>query len=151
MIRGTIEEGAMASDAFEALTIGKTVTVRKTVSETDVYLFAGITGDFSPNHVDEDYMKKTRYGRRIAHGALAIGLMSQASTKIIGDLPGTIVSYGYDRIRFPAPLFLGDTVTVTYEIVERDPASRKTFARVTCTTENGSVVAAATHILKVVE
>jgi acyl dehydratase len=138
-------------ESFAALPVGRTVTVRKTVSESDVYLFAGLTGDLSPNHVDEQYMRTTTYGRRIAHGALLVGLMSNASTKIITDLPGTIVSYGYDRIRFPAPCFLGDTVTVTYEIVERDEAARKTFARVTCTTERGDVVAAATHILKVVE
>lgn len=137
--------------AFEALAIGKTVTVRKTVSESDVYLFAGLTGDLSPNHVDEEYMRGTKYGRRIAHGALAIGLMSTASTRILEGLPGTIVSYGYDRVRFPAPLFIGDTVTVTYEIVERDAAAQKTFARVTCTTQRGDVVAAATHILKIVE
>ena len=137
--------------AFAALPVGKKVTVRKTVSECDVYLFAGLTGDLSPNHVDEEYMRKTKYGRRIAHGALIVGLMSHASTKIITDLPGTIVSYGYDRIRFPAPLFLGDTVTVTYEIVERDEAAMKTFARVTATSQRGDVVAAATHILKVVE
>lgn len=141
----------MGKQAFAALTVGRQVTVRKTVSESDVYLFAGLTGDLSPNHVDEEYMRTTKYGRRIAHGALLVGLMSQASTKIIADLPGTIVSYGYDRIRFPAPCFLGDTVTVTYEIVERDAAAMKTFARVTCTTERGDVVAAATHILKVVE
>ncbi|HET8575887.1 MAG TPA: MaoC/PaaZ C-terminal domain-containing protein [Methylomirabilota bacterium] len=141
----------MATDAFEALTVGRKVTVRKTVSESDVYLFAGLTGDLSPNHVDEDYMRTTKYGRRIAHGALVIGFMSQASTKIVEGLAGTIVSYGYDRVRFPAPLFIGDTVTVTYEIVDRDPAARKTFARVTCTSQSGSVVAAATHILKVVE
>ena len=138
-------------DAFAALPVGKKVTVRKTVSESDVYLFAGLTGDLSPNHVDEEYMRKTKYGRRIAHGALIVGLMSHASTKIITDLPGTIVSYGYDRIRFPAPCFLGDTVTITYEIVERDEAAMKTFARVTATSQRGDVVAAATHILKVVE
>jgi len=139
------------ADAFDALTIGKTVTVRKTVSESDVYLFAGITGDLGPNHVDEEYMRGTKYGRRIAHGALAIGLMSNASTKVLDGLSGTVVSYGYDKVRFPAPLFIGDTVTVTYEIVERDTAARKTFARVTCTTQTGAVVAAATHIMKAVE
>ena len=142
---------ATSTDGFEQLTIGRRVTFSKTVSETDVYLFAGITGDFSQNHVDEEYMRKTRYGRRIAHGALAIGLMSNTSTKMLEGLPGTWVSYGYDKVRFPAPLFFGDTVTVTYEIVERDPAQRKTFARVTCTTQDGRVVAAATHILKAVE
>jgi acyl dehydratase len=96
-------------------------------------------------------MRKTRYGRRIAHGALALGFMSNASTKVLEGLAGTWVSYGYDKVRFPAPLFFGDTVTVAYEIVERDPAQRKTFARVTCTTQRGDVVAAATHILKAVE
>ena len=104
------------------------VEVRKTVGETDVYLFAGISGDFSPNHVDEEYMKATKYGRRIAHGALMVAYMSQASTKMCGGLPGTIVSYGYDQIRFPGAVFIGDTVTVSYEIAERDEAARKTFA-----------------------
>ena len=142
---------ATAQDGFEALTIGRRVTFSKTISESDVYLFAGITGDFSPNHVNEDYMRKTKYGRRIAHGVLAVGLMSNTSPKILEGLPGTWVSYGYDKVRFPAPLFLGDTVTVDYEIVERDAAAMKTFARVTCTTQDGRVVAAATHILKGVE
>jgi acyl dehydratase len=138
-------------DAFAALTVGKKVAVSKTVSESDVYLFAGITGDFARNHVDEEFMRKTRYGQRIAHGALLIGYMSRASTEICTGLPGTMVSYGFDKIRFPAAALIGDTVTVTYEIVERDEAAMKTFARVTCTTQRGDVVAAATHILKVVE
>jgi 3-hydroxybutyryl-CoA dehydratase len=141
----------MGTAAMNALTIGKTVTVRKTVSETDIYLFAGISGDFAPNHVDEEFMKATKYGRRIAHGALLVAYMSQASTKMCSGLPGTIVSYGYDRIRFPGPVFIGDTVTVTYEIAERDEQAGKAFSRVTCTNQRGEVVAAATHILKVVE
>lgn len=138
-------------DGFAALPVGKKVRFRKTVSEADVYLFAGLTGDLSPNHVDEEYMKRTRYGRRIAHGALLVGLMSNTSTRILDDVPTPAVSYGYDRVRFPAPCFFGDTVTVEYEIVERDEAARKTFARVTCTTQTGAVVAAATHILKLVD
>ncbi len=140
-----------AQAAMDALAVGKTVTVRKTVGETDIYLFAGISGDFAPNHVDEEFMKGTRYGRRIAHGALLIAFMSQASTKMCTGLPGTIVSYGYDRIRFPNPVFIGDTVTVTYEIAERDVAAGKALSKVTCTNQRGEVVAVATHILKVVE
>ena len=97
----------------------------KTVSESDVYLFAGITGDFAPNHVDEEYMRGTPYGRRIAHGALLVGFMSTASTMMVERHGGlaqdeTPVSLGYDRIRFIAPVFLGDTVTVTYTIAEVD-------------------------------
>jgi acyl dehydratase len=139
------------AEAMAALSIGRTVTVSKTVGETDIYLFAGISGDFSPNHVDEEYMRGTRYGRRVAHGALLVGYMSAASTKMLVGVPGTVVSYGYDRIRFPKPVFIGDTVTVIYEIAEQDPAAAKVFSNVTCTNQRGEVVAAATHILKVVE
>ena len=140
-----------AENAMDALPIGRSVTVRKTVGETDIYLFAGISGDFAPNHVDEEFMKGTRYGRRIAHGALLVAYMSQASTKMCTGLPGTIVSYGYDRIRFPAPVFIGDTVAVTYEVAEKDAATGKVFSKVTCTNQRGEVVAVATHILKVLE
>ncbi len=144
--------GPAARQAFDALQVGKKVTFRKTVGESDVYLFAGITGDLGPNHCDEAFMRTTRYGRRIAHGVLAVGFMSACSTKIIGDRPpAAVVSYGYDRIRFPRPIYIGDTVEVTYEIVARDEQALKTFATVTCTNERGEVVAAATHILKVVE
>jgi 3-hydroxybutyryl-CoA dehydratase len=136
---------------FDALPVGKKVSVRKTIGETDVYLFAGISGDFAPLHVDEDFMRGTRYGHRIAHGALLVAYMSRASTEITHGVGGTIVSYGFDRIRFPRPAFIGDTVTVTYEIVEHDVREGKAFAKVTCTTERGDVVAAATHILKIVE
>lgn len=145
----TTKSGADA--AMAALPVGKRVTVRKTVGETDVYLFAGISGDFSPNHVDEEYMKATKYGRRIAHGALMVAYMSAASTRMCEGVPGTIVSYGYDRIRFPGAVLMGDTVTVTYEIASRDEPARKTFATVTVTNQRGDVVAAATHILKIVD
>ena len=74
--------------AHEALPVGKSITVRKTVGETDVYLFAGISGDFAPLHVDEDYMRGTKYGRRIAHGALMLAYMSRASTAMAVDVPG---------------------------------------------------------------
>ena len=141
----------MVKKNFADIKIGDKASFGKTVTEADVFAFAGITGDFARNHVDEEFMRGTRYGRRIAHGALLVGYMSRASTAICEGLPGTIVSYGFDRIRFPAPAFIGDTVTVTYEIVDRDEASLKTFARVTCTTQRGDVVAAATHILKIVE
>ena len=73
------------------LAVGDQVRFSKTVSESDVYLFAGITGDLAPNHVDEEYMRGTPYGRRIAHGALLVGFMSTASTMMVerhGGLTG---------------------------------------------------------------
>src|SRR5262245_50967516 len=95
--------------ALEAA-VGQCVSFRKTVSESDVYLFAGITGDFAPNHVDEQFMRCTQYGRRIAHGALLVGYMSRASTMIAERIvcEGETfypVSLGYDRIRFLKPVF----------------------------------------------
>jgi len=142
---------ASAKETFAALTVGKKVEVYKTVGETDIYLFAGITGDFARNHVDEEFMRRTRYGGRIAHGALLVGYMSRASTEICSGLDRHHRLLRLREDPVPGAAFIGDTVTVTYEIIERDEAALKAFARVTCTTQRGDVVAAATHILKVVE
>lgn len=135
------------------LSIGDQVRFAKTVSESDVYLFAGITGDFAPNHVDEEVMRRSPYGRRIAHGALLIGFMSTASTLMVerhGGLDGdeTPVSLGYDRIRFTAPVFFGDTVAVTYTIAEIDPVRRRSRSKIEVTNQDGKTVAVAEHILK---
>ena len=106
--------------------IGDSTSFSKTVGEYDVYSFAGISGDFSPNHVDEEYMRQSTYGRRIAHGALLVGYMSTASTKMIERCVGsgideTPVSLGYDGVRFLGPVFINDTVTVSYTIAAIDP------------------------------
>lgn len=135
---------------IDAVEVGKTVHVSRTVGESDVYLFAGITGDHHPNHIDEEYMKKTRYGRRIAHGALMVGFMSTASSKFAEQIPFPVVSYGYDRIRFVKPVFLGDTITVTYRVTERDPEKNRCYSDVTITNQSDEVVAVATHILQFV-
>ena len=94
------------------LNVGDSFTYSKTVSESDVYLFAGITGDFHPNHVNEAYMKKSVYGKRIMHGALGIGFMSAASSVALDKQSLRAVSAGYDHIRFIKPVFIGDTITV---------------------------------------
>jgi acyl dehydratase len=98
-------------------------------------------------------MRGTRYGRRIAHGALLVGFMSTASTLMVERHGGlardeTPVSLGYDRIRFIAPVFLGDTVTVTYTIAEVDPVRRRSRSRIEVTNQQGETVALAEHILK---
>ncbi|MCL6607521.1 MAG: dehydratase [Geminicoccaceae bacterium] len=132
--------------------VGQSVSFAKTVGESDVYLFAGITGDLSPNHVNEQVMAGTSYGRRIAHGALLVGFMSTCSTRMIEQAPptpdATPVSLGYDRIRFLAPVFIGDTLTFTYAIVEVDPARRRSRARIEAVNQHGTLVAVAEHILK---
>jgi len=133
--------------------IGDTVRFSKTVGETDVYMFAGITGDFSGNHVNEEFMKKSKYGRRIAHGALLVGYMSTASTLMIDrslsqGIDSTPVALGYDRVRFLSPVFLGDTITVTYTIKEIDAERRRTRAQVDVHNQAGVLVAVGEHLLK---
>lgn len=132
--------------------IGEAVSFSKTVGETDIYLFAGITGDFAGNHVNEEYMKKSRYGKRIAHGALMVGYMSTASTMMIDrsvrqGIDATPVSLGYDRVRFVAPVFINDTITVTYTIKEIDRDRNRSRATVEVTNQDGTTVAVAEHIL----
>ena len=139
------------TEAFAAA-VGKRVSCSKTVSESDVYLFAGITGDFSPNHVSETFMAGTTYGHRIAHGALLVGYMSRASTLIADHLPELMedhypVSLGYDRIRFLAGVVIGDTISVTYTIESVDVAKRRTVAGVELHNQSGTLCAVAKHIL----
>ena len=106
--------------------VGDATSFSKTVGEYDVYGFAGITGDFAPNHVNKAYMEKSGYGGLIAHGALLVGYMSTASTQMAmhsrADASVTGVSLGYDRMRFLAPVYFGDTITVT-------TASRRSIRR----------------------
>ncbi len=130
-------------------TVGMSVSFSKTVGESDVYGFAGISGDFSPNHVDDEYMGKTRYGRRIAHGVLTMAFMSTCSSKLIEALgnPPT-VSYGYERVRFIKPVFIGDTLTTQYTVQTVDEEGGRTFSEVKVHNQRGELVSVATHILK---
>jgi 3-hydroxybutyryl-CoA dehydratase len=133
--------------------VGERVTFSKTVSESDVYLFAGITGDFAGNHVNEHYMKRSPYGGRIAHGALLVGYMSTTSTmmcakSVARGIAETPVSLGYDRVRFLKGVKLGDTVTVAYTIAEIDPARRRSRAKIEVTNQHGELCAVAEHLLK---
>lgn len=132
--------------------VGDGSTFTKTVGEYDVYGFAGITGDFSPNHVNKSYMEKSSYGQLQAHGALMVGYMSTASTLAIAHTRDkgdeTAVSLGYDRVRFLAAVYFGDTVTVDYRISAIDPERRRATGDIKITKQDGTLVAVATHILK---
>lgn len=133
------------------VTLGQSARFSKTVGESDVYLFAGITGDLAPNHVNKAYMEKSSYGRLQAHGALIIGYMSAASSMVTatareGD--ETPVSLGYDRVRLVGPVFFGDTITVDYEIDSIDAERRRATGAIRVTNQDGKLVAVATHILK---
>lgn len=132
--------------------LGASTTFSKTVSESDVYQFAGITGDFAPNHVNEQFMRGTQFGRRIAHGALLVGYMSTASTMVNAIMAERIptifpVSLGYDKIRFLKPVFIGDTITVRYVVDGIDAAKTRTLAKIEVTNDRSEVVAAAIHLM----
>ena len=131
--------------------VGDSASFTKTVSESDVYQFAGLTGDFSPNHVNKVYMEKSSYGRLMAHGALLVGFMSTVSTMAIAhcrDAEETPVAVGYDRIRFLTPVFLGDTVSTVYRISEIDIERRRSTAQIEVTNQDTDLVAVGSHILQ---
>lgn len=130
--------------------VGRSVEVRRTIAESDVYLFGGITGDLASYHIDEPAMRDTDLGGRVVHGVLLLGLGSAASTKFWCEYggEGRTISYGYDRVRFVRPVFIGDTVTVRYQLSEVDAAAGKAFAAVTATNDAGEVTMSAVHVTK---
>jgi 3-hydroxybutyryl-CoA dehydratase len=105
----------MTGKTIEELKVGDTARFSKTVSESDVYLFAGVTGDLNPAHVNEDYAKGTFFKTRIAHGMLSASFIST----VIGTmLPGPGTVYMRQEVSFMAPVKFGDTVTAIVEVVE---------------------------------
>jgi acyl dehydratase len=140
----------MGGQSIDDVKVGLSTRVTKTVSESDVYLFAGITGDFDPNHVDEEYAKKTSLGHRVAHGALIVGYTSAASTKILEDFDRPMVSVGYDRIRFLKPVYFGDTLTIDYVIEGIDREKERTIAKIEVKNQKDELVAVLTHIMQLV-
>jgi acyl dehydratase len=133
--------------------VGEHAEFSKTVTETDLALFAAVSGDFDPIHVDEAYARTTPFGRRIAHGALALALLSTVSALISRRARdrgsrGTSVSLGYDRIRFLAPVFVGDTLIARYTVLELDPAARRSRAKVEVVKATGELAVAGEHLMK---
>src|SRR5215475_9757332 len=139
-------DSAPDAAAFQ-VAVGETAEFSKTITETDLALFAALSGDFDPIHVDEAYARTTPFGRRIAHGILALALASTVSAMISRRARergsrATPVSLGYDRIRFLKPVFVGDTLT------ELDPASGRTRSKVEVVKDDGEVAVAGEHIMK---
>ena len=140
----------MSGSAIDDIPVGLKTRLTKTVSESDVYLFAGITGDLDPNHVDEEYCRKTSLGHRVAHGALIVGYTSAASTRVLQDFNRPMVSAGYDRIRFLKPVYFGDTLTIDYEITSIERERERTVATIEVKNQRDELVMIATHIMQLV-
>jgi 3-hydroxybutyryl-CoA dehydratase len=114
---------------FEDLSVGQKASFGKTITEADIVLFAAVTGDTNPMHLNEEYAKTSIFGERIAHGMLAAGLI----TKVMGtQLPGPGTIYLSQSLRFRRPVRIGDTVTATVEIIGLVPEKHRVNLRTVC-------------------
>lgn len=137
---------------FEDYQIGDVrLTNGRTITETDIIIHAGHTGDFFPHHVDAEFASQTPFGQRIAHGTMTFAIGIGLTAALVNPVA---FSYGYDRLRFPKPVFIGDTIRTRVTIAAKeDDAKRPTHGRVTerCEVLNqrDQVVLACDHILLV--
>ena len=127
----------MIGKTIHELSVGDTAQFTKTVSEADVYLFAGVTGDFNPAHIDEEYAKKTYFGTRIAHGLLSAGFIS---TVLGNRLPGPGSVYLRQELTFLGAVKIGDTITARVEVTEIDTAKGRVKLLTTCDNQEGKRV-----------
>ena len=127
----------MMGKTIEELKVGDTARFSKTVSESDVYLFAGVTGDLNPAHVNEDYAKDTFFKTRIAHGMLSASFIST----VIGTmLPGPGTIYMRQEVSFKAPVKFGDTVTAIVEVAEIMADKKQVRLKTYCINQENTTV-----------
>lgn len=122
---------------IQEMKIGDHASVTKTVSETDVYLFAGITGDLNPAHTNEVAASKTMFKTRIAHGMLGAGFISA----VLGMyLPGPGTIYMGQELKFTKPVYIGDTVTATATVEEIILEKNRVILDTTVVNQDGEIV-----------
>jgi acyl dehydratase len=134
---------------FEEYEIGSSrITSGRTITETDFIVHAGHTGEFFPHHMDAEFMKSTPFGQRIAHGTLIFSVGVGLTANVINPVA---FSYGYDRLRFIKPVFIGDTIRTRTTIATKEddpkrPESGRVIERVEVVNQRNEVVLAADHI-----
>lgn len=126
--------------------VGQRASMTKTITEADVYGFAGITGDFNPLHVNVEYARRSRFGERIAHGMLTAGLIS---TVLGMHLPGPGAVYLSQSLKFLKPVKFGDTITAAAEVAAYRSDKRILTLRTACTNQHGETVAEGESVLLV--
>ncbi len=128
------------------------ISTGRTITETDIVMHAGQTGDFYPHHMDAEWCKTQESGARVAHGTL---VLSVAVGMLAGEINEAAFSYGYDKVRFIAPVFIGDTITSTATIAaKRDHAKKPdeygiVEEQVTVANQRGETVIAFIHVYMV--
>ena len=129
--------GLALGKTVDELAVGDRASITKIVTETDIYLYVGMTGDLNPLYTDEGYAARSRYKGRIAPGALTAGLVvAVISTKLPG--PGTILEQ--QEFRFTAPVRPGDAVTAFVEVVEVMPSRGRARMHTVCKNQDGVVM-----------
>jgi|SRR5208282_5854969 len=127
----------MIGKTIDEIKLNETAEFSKTISESDVYLYAGLTGDLNPAHINEEYARETFFKTRIAHGMLAAGLISA----VLGmRLPGPGAVYIRQELNFLAPIRIGDTVTARVEVIEIMAEKKQLRLRTTCSKQDGTVL-----------
>lgn len=122
---------------IDELKVGDTAQISKTITASDIELFAKATGDFNPVHLDQAYAEKTMFKGRIAHGAFSIGLLSTVLGNI---LPGHGTIYLSQEVKFLAPVRIGDTITAKVEVIELISEKNRAKFRTSCTNQDGKLV-----------
>ena len=126
---------------FDEIEIGQTAEYRKTIEERDIILFAEVSGDVNPLHLDADFAAGTDFGERIAHGMLTGALISAA---LALELPGPGTVYLGQSLRFRRPVKIGDDITVTLEVVEKREDKGFVTLETTATNQEGKAVVTGT-------
>ncbi|WP_417828016.1 MaoC family dehydratase [Thalassospira sp.] len=126
-------------------------TVGRTITETDFVVHAGHSGDFFPHHLDQEFCKTLPFGQRIAHGTMVFTIGVGLTATIINPVA---FSYGYDRMRFVKPVFIGDTIKsrveiIDKEIMEKRPGYGRVSERLVVTNQKDETVLVADHIYMV--
>ena len=122
---------------IDEIKVGDSAQISKTITESDIELFARVTGDFNPVHLDQAYAEKTMFKGRIAHGLLSVGLLSS----ILGNvLPGYGTIYLSQEVKFLTPVRIGDTITARVEVIELIPEKNRAKFRTTCINQDGKMV-----------
>ena len=122
---------------YAELAVGQSASYSRTVTEADVVLYAGVTGDMNPAHLDQVWAERTRFGGRIAHGMLTAGYVSAVMAM---RLPGPGTIYLQQTLRFTRPVKIGDTVTARAEVLELIPEKRRARLKTTVENQRGELV-----------
>ncbi|CAN2039423.1 (R)-specific enoyl-CoA hydratase [Candidatus Magnetomoraceae bacterium gMMP-15] len=127
----------MIGKTIEEIKVGDFAEFAKTISESDIYTYAGVTGDLNPAHINQQYAEKTFFKGRIAHGMLLGGFISAA---IAMKLPGYGAIYLKQELKFLAPARIGDTITAKIEVIEVITEKNIIKLRTTCANQDGTLV-----------